>query len=239
MPVDYSADALFTLGTLRAAQNGHVTPLARIAVPELGAPHVASWNRFLRQHKPQYWLAGRLARWIGLFPAANLAVLLAAVLAALSFHAVARYLGRGRSGPSPGACAFALSPFFFYRSLTHLTLSHYWPIPPAILVVSWAFTHRGVVPRSRRFWLAAAVVVVAGFHNIYFAAVLAQFLGARGARAARHPALVAGRPRRARAARPALRVRAGGQRQPAAAARPRGLEPRLDASLTATSSATR
>ena len=37
------------------------------------------------------------------------------------------------------AAAFALSPYLFYRSLSHLTLSFYWPLPFAILAVTWAF----------------------------------------------------------------------------------------------------
>ncbi len=177
VPVDYSADAWYTLATLRAAEDGHVTPVGRIAVPELGAPYGASWNGFLRQHKLQYGLGGLLARGIGLFPAANLLVLLAAVLAALSFWAVSVYLGARPEWAFAGGCAFALSPFFFHRLLSHLTLSFYWPIPLAILVVTWAFGHRGIEPGSRRFWVAAAIVLVAGLHNIYFAALLAQFLG--------------------------------------------------------------
>ncbi len=177
MPVEYYADAWFTLSLLRAAGDGHVPPFGRIEVAELGAPFGASWNDFIRQHKPQYWLAGRLVRWAGLFPAANLLVLLAAVLAALSFYAVARYFKARPEWAFAGACAFALSPFFFYRSLTHLTLAFDWPIPLAILVVSWAFGRRGLPPGSRRFGLALLVVLVAGFHNVYFAGLFAQFLG--------------------------------------------------------------
>jgi len=177
VPVDYSDDALFTLGTLRAAQDGHLLPVGPIEVPELGAPHVAGWNGFLRQHKPQYWLAGRLARAIGLFPAANLLVLLTTVLAALAFLAVSRYFRARPEWALAGACAFALSPFFFYRSLSHITLSNYWPIPLAILVVTWAFGRNGLAPGSRRFWVAAAITLVAGLHNLYYAALLAQFLG--------------------------------------------------------------
>jgi hypothetical protein len=146
VPVEYSADAWFTLSLLRAAGDGHVPPFGRIEVAELGAPFGASWNDFIRQHKPQYWLAGQLVRGAGLFPAANLLVLLAAVLAALSFYAVARYFKARPEWAFAGACAFALSPFFFYRSLTHLTLAFDWPIPLAILVVSWAFGRRGLPP---------------------------------------------------------------------------------------------
>jgi len=177
VPVEYSADAWFTLSLLKAAGDGHFAPFGRIEVAELGAPFGASWNDFIRQHKPQYWLAGWLVRLVGLFRAANLLVLLAAVLAALSFYAVARYFKARAEWAFAGACAFALSPFFFYRSLTHLTLAHDWPIPLAILVVSWAFGRRGLPPGSRRFGLAALIVVVAGFHNVYFAALFAQFLG--------------------------------------------------------------
>ena len=177
VPIDYSADALYTLATLRAAQDGHLTPAAQVTVPELGAPHGASWDGFLRQHKLQYVLAGLLARSSGLFPAANLLVLLAAVLSALSFQAMSRYFGARSEWAFAGACAFALSPFFFHRSLSHLTLSFYWPIPLAILVVTWAFGRRGIVPGSRRFWAAALIVLAAGLHNIYYSALLAQFLG--------------------------------------------------------------
>jgi hypothetical protein len=177
VPVDYSADALYTLATLRAAQDGHLSPFGPITVPELGAPDNASWNGFLRQHKLQYGLAGLLAQAIGLFPAANLLILTAAVLAALAFQAVALYLRARPEWAFAGACAFALSPFFFHRSLSHLTLAFYWPIPLAILVVTWAFGRRGVRPATRRFWAAAAIVLVTGLHNIYYAALLAQFLG--------------------------------------------------------------
>ncbi len=210
-----------------------------ITVPALGAPYEASWNDFLRQHKLQYALAGAAARVLGLFPAANLLVLLAAVLAALSFFAVSRHAGARLEWALAGSLAFALSPFFFYRSLTHLTLANDWPIPLAILVVSWAFGRRGVVPGTRRFWVAAPIAIVAGLHNIYFAALFAQFLGlaflaqwllrrslARRARYARDPGAAPGRGARR-------------QREPPAPAREPGADPRVRAGLTATSSATR
>lgn len=177
VPVEYSADAWYTLALLRAAGDGHLATFGRVEVPELGAPFAASWNDFLRQHKPQYLVAGGLVRVVGLFPAANLLVLLAAVLSALAFQAVARHLRARPEWAFAGACAFALSPFFFHRSLSHLTLAFYWPIPLAVLVVGWAFGRRGVSPPSRRFGLAALVAVVMGFHNIYFAALFAQLLG--------------------------------------------------------------
>ncbi len=176
VPVDCVGDSWFTLATLKAARDGHIAPLRPLEIPELNAPFGANWNDFLRQHKLQFWLAGRLARVVGLFGASNLVLLLAPVLAGLSFYAVSRYFRARWEWAFAGACAFALSPFLFYRSLPHLTLSFYWPIPLAILVVTWCFGRRGLRVASRRFSVAVAVVFVTGLHNIYYAGLLAQFL---------------------------------------------------------------
>ena len=175
-PLGYHSDGWFVLGLLKAARDGHVASLLSITVPELNAPFGASWNDFLRQHKIQLVLAGGLARVLGLFAAANLCVLLAHVLAGLSFYGVARSFRARREWALCGACAFAFTPFLFYRSLGHLTLSHYWPIPLAILVTSWAFGRRGVPVNGRRFWLGAVIAVVAGLHNIYYARLFAELL---------------------------------------------------------------
>jgi hypothetical protein len=179
-PVSYRGDGWFVLATLKAARDGHVVPFVPITVPELNAPFGANWNDFLRQHKLQLGLAGALARGLGLFAAANLVLLLAHVLAGASFYGVARYFRARPEWALAGAAVFALSPFLFYRGLDHLTLSYCWPIPLAILLVSWGFSPRGIPFPSRRFWIGFLVVVVAGLHNIYYAGLLAQFLALAG-----------------------------------------------------------
>jgi hypothetical protein len=176
VPIDYEGDAWQTLGHLKAAADHRYNLVAPIEVPELGAPHIAGWNGFMRQHKPQFQLVALLARRIGLFPAANLLPLAAAVLAALSFYAVSRYFRARPEWALLGALSFALSPYLFFRSLSHITLTFYWPVPLAILVVAWAFGRRELRFRSARFAAAAAIAVVAGFHNIYYAALFTQFL---------------------------------------------------------------
>jgi len=175
-PVSYHGDGWFVLATLKAARDGHVVPFFLLSVPELNAPFGANWNDFLRQHKLQLWLGGELARGLGLFATSNLVLLLAHVLAACSFYGVARYFRVRPEWALAGACAFAFSPFLFYRSLDQLTVSYCWPVPLAILLVSWGFGRRGVPMGSRRFWIGLAIVVVAGLHNIYYAGLLAQFL---------------------------------------------------------------
>ncbi len=180
IPVSYHGDGWFVLATLKAARDGHVVPFVPITVPELNAPFGANWNDFLRQHKLQLWLAGLMARGLGLFPAANLVLLLAHVLAGCSFYGVARYFRARPEWALAGGAVFAFSPFLFYRGLDHLTLSYCWPIPLAILLVAWGFSPRGIPLLSRRFWIGLVVVVLAGLHNIYYAGLLAQFLALAG-----------------------------------------------------------
>ena len=112
-PIAYGGDAWQALAHLKAAQDGHVLPLRALNVPELNAPFGASWNDFLRQHKPQLALAGLLARHLGLFPTANLLLLLAHVLAALSFYAARAACAVGARGrwraPSSSRCRLSSS----------------------------------------------------------------------------------------------------------------------------------
>jgi hypothetical protein len=176
VPIQYEGDAWQTLGHLKAAADRHFKLVAPIEVPELGAPYAAGWNGFMRQHKLQFLLVAPLARAIGLFQTANLLPLLAAVLAALSFYAVSRYFRARPEWALVGAGVFALSPYLFFRSLGHMTLTFYWPVPLAILVVAWTFGRRELSMRSPRFGAAAAIAVTAGLHNIYYAALFAQFL---------------------------------------------------------------
>ena len=136
VPIDYEGDAWQTLGHLKAAADHRYNLVAPIEVPELGAPHIAGWNGFMRQHKPQFQLVALLARRIGLFPAANLLPLAAAVLAALSFYAVSRYFRARPEWALLGALSFALSPYLFFRSLSHITLTFYWPVPLAFLAIA-------------------------------------------------------------------------------------------------------
>jgi hypothetical protein len=175
VPLDYHGDAWTTFALLKAAAAGRLSSFGWAEVPELGAPFGADWNTYVRQQL--FWLAGGvLVRALGLFAATNLLVLLAAVLAALSFYATSRYFRARPEWALAGALAFALSPYLFYRSLTHITLAFFWPIPLAILVVTWSFGRRALPLRSRRFAAAAAVTAATALSNIYYAGLIAQFL---------------------------------------------------------------
>ncbi len=175
-PVHYGGDTVSFLAYLKAARDGHVVPVAETFVPELNAPYEANWNDYPRPQKAFFWLAGRTARVIGVFEAANLLLLLAHLLAGLAFFAAARYLRVRPGWSSVGAVAFACSPYIFYRSLSHLALSFYWHIPLDVLVVGWCFRRHGLRVRSRRFAVALAVALAAALFNVYYAALFVQLL---------------------------------------------------------------
>lgn len=175
-PITYRGDAWAFLAGVKAARDGHVRPLQTILIPELNAPAGARWNDYPNRQPTLLFATGLLARTAGVFAAANLVLLLAHLLAAAAFYAAARYLRARWEWAAAGASAFALAPFIFYRSLTHLSLSLYWPIPLAILVVSGCARPRGVAPGTRRFLPALAVALVVGLGNVYYAGLMAQFL---------------------------------------------------------------
>ena len=175
-PVTYRGDALFLMGYLRAAEQGHVLPAASLEVPELNAPNAANWNDHPRTLRIVFLAAGLVSRVTGLFAAANALLLTAHVLAGLSFFFVARRFAARPEWAAAGGLAFGLSHFLFWRSLDHLDLALGWHIPLCILVATWAASRGGVPPGSRRFVAAVAVCVVAALHNPYYSCLFAQFL---------------------------------------------------------------
>ena len=176
-PIHYGGDTVSFLGYLKAARDGHVVPVAETFVPDLNAPFEANWNDYPRPQKAFFWVAGRIARVLGLFPTANLLLLLGHLWAGLAFYGVARYLRCRPGWAAAFAVAFASSPFIWYRGLTHLALSLYWHIPLDILVVGWCFRVPGLAVRSRRFVFALLVAFLAALFNVYYAALFVQLLG--------------------------------------------------------------
>lgn len=189
LPTAYSGDAHETLARLQAASEGDTVPLRPQVIQRLGAPFGAHWNAYPTPDKPLMLALGAVARAIGLFPAANLGLLLAQVSAALSFYLVARWGLRVRwEWAAAGALLFAYAPATFPRGLGHFSFVFTWTVPLALLS-AW------LVARSRRLrWGGAGGVaclgaaVALGTHNPYHLyfwlplmgwALVAQWLGPR------------------------------------------------------------
>jgi hypothetical protein len=188
IPTDYRGDTLEILARIAAAAEGDALPLQPQIISRLGAPFGANWSAYPSSDLLLVWLIGQLARLVGVFTAANIALLLASVTSAVAFYAVTRWLRARWEWAFAGALLFAFTCQTFHRGLPHLFLVFSWTVPPALLVC-------GLVAASRRlrlpgwsagFCVATAVVIGVGNPYILFLfvqllgwAVIAQWLGPR------------------------------------------------------------
>jgi hypothetical protein len=161
-------DALETLARFQvSAENGldfNWSP----TVQRLGAPWGADWSAYPLPDAPWYWLAGRLVNLLGLIPASNAMLLLAHVLAVLSFYLCARALNHRVAFAAGAALLFGFSYSIFYRGLSHHSFALAYTVPPGLLVVWWTGASRRLW-QARRTWIATGVIsAVIGTASPYF-----------------------------------------------------------------------
>ena len=167
---------LSLFATIKAASEGHVLPFVFNNVPELGAPHTADWNDYPLTEKPLVILTGWLARAIGVFAAANVALMLAQVLAAVSFYAAARLLGGAWLWAFSGAMVFAFARYAFAQGLHHLTVTYCWHVPLCLIVGIWMMRGVGIEFGTGRFRFALLVALITGAQNTYYTNMFAQLV---------------------------------------------------------------
>lgn len=177
IPTEYRGDALEILTRIQAAAEGDSVPLRPQTITRLGAPFGANWSAYPSSDLLLVWTLGRAARVVGVFPAANLAMLAAAISAALSFYGCARWLRVRWEWAFAAALLFAFTFQTFNRGLPHLFFLFSWTVPPALLTC-------GLVAASRRLkcpgWGAGfcvATALVIGVGNPYTLFLFLQLLG--------------------------------------------------------------
>jgi phosphoglycerol transferase len=177
IPTDYRGDSLEILARIEAASEGDTIPLRAQWITRLGAPFGANWSAYPASDLLLVWVLGQIARGIGVFAAANLALLLATVSAAVAFYGCARWLRHRWEWAFAGALLFAFTFQTFSRGLPHLFLVFSWTVPLALLVC-------GLVAGSHRlrlkgwmgvFCLGTAAAIGAG--NPYTLFLFLQLLG--------------------------------------------------------------
>lgn len=180
-PIEYlsdpaKGDVIGLLAGIKAASEGHFLPFLFTNIPELGAPHIANWDDYPTTEKPLICLTGLLAHFIGLFAAANFALMLGQVLAAVSFYAACRMLDCSWICSAAGALVFAFSRYAFAHGLHHLTVLYYWHVPLCLVVGLWMLSSEGIKFGEWRFIFALIVAVVTGVQNVYYTNLFAQFV---------------------------------------------------------------
>lgn len=170
-----TGDAKWSLAIIKSAMDGHLAPFMSKVQPNLGAPMQAQWDDIPMTEQLLFWGVGMLAKWIGLFPAANFAVLFAYILAGLSFYLVARVLALDWRYSMAGGLLFAFTAMAHARMLHHLVITYYWHIPLALLVCYWIL-QGDLKVGSKRFWVSLLIGVITGIQNPYFTAMILQLI---------------------------------------------------------------
>ncbi|MDD5268403.1 MAG: hypothetical protein PHO08_14955 [Methylococcales bacterium] len=176
-PLSYGWDAWLDLGFAKAYMDGDIFPVAYKWVAHLNAPFSANWNDYPLTEEFIFASMGWLGKEVGVFAAANLMVLLAHLLAGLSFWYVGRELNYRPAFVFAGAILFAFSHYIFARNLQHIVLAYYWPVPLMLMVSWWAYSSVAIQIKSRKWLIAVMVAVISGTFNPYYTGMFLQFLG--------------------------------------------------------------
>lgn len=188
LPTDYGGDSLEILARIEAAAEGDTVPLQSQWITRLGAPFGANWSAYPTSDLPLLWLLGQASRWIGVFPTANLALLLAVISAAVAFYGCARWLRVRWEWAFAGALLFAFTYQSFHRGLPHLLLAFSWTVPLSILSCALVATSKRLRWTSAGGVLCLGTAVAIGVGNPYVLflhlqllgwALIAQWIGAR------------------------------------------------------------
>jgi len=179
VPLEYGqkgadGDATGVLAVMKAAQQGDLFPLLFNETTRLGAPYSAIWSDVPIVEKWQYILPGILARFIGLFAAANAAVLLAQVLACVCFYIAARLMGCKWWWSFAGGIAFGFAQFALARSLHHIIVTNYWYVPFCILIAGWITRNEMGDSRDRRYRMVLLGSFFIGMQNPYYTNMFLQ-----------------------------------------------------------------
>jgi len=169
-------DAMWALAGFKAAKDGDIWPVQFTNIPELGAPYVANWDDYPSTEKLLASLPGVLARFIGIFAAANFTIMAGSILAAFSFFVACRLLDCSRVWSFAGALVFAFAHFGFAHGLHHYTIGYFWHVPLGLVVCRWVVKGQGINFRERRFIFALIVALITGIQNVYYTNMFAQFV---------------------------------------------------------------
>jgi hypothetical protein len=167
VPVDYSEDCHMVLGWIQAGADGDFVPFLDKTVHRLGAPYAANWNDWPVWGEELIYFYGVLTRWMGLFQAANLAILLGYVTTGLGFYAVCRLMKYRREWSFVGAVLFAFTYFHAYRHLHHLLHTYSYSVPFAILSCWLIAFSRGMQWRDWRPWVCLGTAAAMSITNPY------------------------------------------------------------------------
>ena len=179
VPLEYGlkgvdADALGVMASIKASAEGDYIPGFIKRISRLGAPHYGNWSDYPVIEDWQFFLPGLLSKWIGLFAAVNVAVLVAQVLACVVFYISARLFGCAWHWAFAGAFVFGFSRFAFAREVHHLVITNYWHVPVCLLLIAWILQNKMGDWRGLRYLFTLGFAVFVGMQNPYYTNMFIQ-----------------------------------------------------------------
>lgn len=153
-------------GYFQAEAEGDRGPFQVALIHRLNAPFQANWSDFPTTEESLYALGGLLTRLGGFIWAYNVCLLLAHLLATVSFYCSSRWLGARPSWSALGAIAFANSRYLFVRDTVHINLSYCWLLPFYWVAARWLWD--GNLTKKRWLGLGLLALGVATLHPYYW-----------------------------------------------------------------------
>jgi hypothetical protein len=181
VPLEYGqkgadGDAVGFMAHIKAADEGEFTLFTPRNISRLAAPYYSSFSDIPFTEGWQLYLPGLLARFIGLFAAANLAVMVAQVLACVCFYVAARMMDCKWHWAFAGGIAFGFAQFAFARSLHHLNVTMYWYVPICLLIANWVTCNEMGGLGQRRYRLSLLLSFLIGMQNPYYTNMFLQLV---------------------------------------------------------------
>jgi len=166
-PTRYEIDSHYILGMMKLSAEGDLGLFTHIYTKSLGAPFIGQLNDFPETQRFILWLGGQVARVIGLMPAANVLMILAALLGAFSFYLSARLWKMPRDVAWVFALVYAFIPNII-RSLPHVGVLFSGLLPLQFYVLWYLATAQKLSWGARRFMIAISVGFLSGLVNVYW-----------------------------------------------------------------------
>ena len=181
VPLEYGqkgadGDAVAFMSHIKAAEEGEFTLIAPRNISRLAAPYYASLSDIPITEGWQLYLPGVLARFIGLFAAVNMAVMVAQVLACVCFYLAARLIDCKWYWAFAGGIAFGFAQFAFARSIHHINVTMYWHIPFCLLIANWVTRNEMGGLNQRRYLLSLLLAFLIGMQNPYYTNMFLQLV---------------------------------------------------------------
>ena len=164
------------MGWIKAASEGDFIPFLTKYPARLGAPYVANWNDWPVFGEEVVFGLGMVAKGIGLFPAANVGVLLGHLVTVLAFYFCCRLLRFRREWSFVAAVLFSFTYFHAYRSLHHLLLTYSHTVPMAIACAWLVGFSRRIRFGDWRSWFCFGTAALLGLSNPYNLNLFGQLL---------------------------------------------------------------